>query len=165
MHEQDHAVADVQEDGGAVQERGGAGPGVWEKERHAVRGSRCGNFGGHYRLLPFFFSEPIYFPPSTCNIRAAVMDDQTSMMNQTALVRLLRERCKVQRSARFSLATRPNNRNRALADILDAFPFTKAAVRVPPHHMQRLQELLAELHFDICQIFRSTQTRFTRRWT
>ena len=81
------------------------------------------------------------------------------------IVSLLRERCKVQRSARFSLETSPNNRNRALADILDAFPFTKAAVRVPPLHMQHLQDLLAELHFDICQIFRSTPTRFTRRWT
>lgn len=90
------------------------------------------------------------------------MDDQTSMMNQTALISLLRERCKVQRSARFSLATRENNRNRALADILDAFPFTKAAVRVPPRHMQHLQELLADLKFDMSDISVNPHTVHTK---
>ena len=55
------------------------------------------------------------------------------------------QRCRVQKHAEFSLNTR--NEKRMLNDILDAFPFHKAAVFVDPSVEEALTLLLQELNF------------------
>jgi len=62
------------------------------------------------------------------------------------------QRCSVHRAATFSLSTPPNNANRALNDILDAFPFTEAAIEVPSRQKTPMSNLLRELNMDMSKI-------------
>ena len=56
-------------------------------------------------------------------------------------------RCYVHQSALLALRTEPNNEMRAIDDVLNAFPYKRAAVYVAKEHDTRVRALFGELNF------------------
>ena len=60
-----------------------------------------------------------------------------------------KEVCQIVRHAAFSLKTEPNNEHRTINDLLDAFPYDKAAIYLTPENKIKLLPLLRELNFEV----------------